>query len=301
MEWLNYHHLLYFWMVAREGTIARAAEVLRLAQPTVSSQIKALEGSLGEKLFVREGRRLQLTELGQVAFRYAEEIFSLGREMQQSLRGRAVARPVLLRVGISDVVPKLIAYRLLAPALAHGTAVQLSCGEDKTERLLAELASHQLDLVISDAPISPTGTVRAYNHALGECGVSFFAKRKLAEKLTGPFPSRLDGVPMLAPLPSSQLRRDLERFFEAAGVRPNIVAEFEDSALMKVFGEQGEGVFPGPTAIAKEIRQHYGVVAVGQTNLIRERYYAITVERRIKHPAVQAISEAARERLFGAG
>lgn len=299
MEWLNYHHLLYFWLVAREGTIARASQVLRLAQPTISGQIRALEQALGEKLFERKGRRLALTDVGRVVYEYADEIFSLGRELQQALKGHAGTRPARLRVGVSDVVPKLVAYRLLAPALVGDGAVQLTCTEDKTERLLAELSTHEIDLVLSDAPVGAGATVRAFNHLLGECGVSFFATPKLAERHPGRFPQRLEGAPLLLPLSSTQLRRGLDRFLEAAGVTPRIVAEFEDSALMKVFGEQGEGVFPGPTVIEKEIREHYGVVVVGRTEEIRERYYAITVERRIKHAAVQAISDAARAKLFG--
>jgi LysR family transcriptional activator of nhaA len=192
MEWLNYHHLLYFWLVAREGTIARASQVLRLAQPTISGQIRALEGAFGEKLFERKGRRLALTDVGRVVYQYADEIFSLGRELQQSLKGHAGTRPARLRVGVSDVVPKLIAYRLLAPALLGNAPVQLTCTEDKTERLLADLSTHEIDLVLADAPIGIGASVRAFNHLLGECGVSFFATRKLADRLVGRFPGRLD-------------------------------------------------------------------------------------------------------------
>ncbi len=299
MEWLNYHHLHYFWLVAREGTIARASQLLRLAEPTVSGQVKALEESLGEQLFQRRGGRLVLTDVGRMVFRYADEIFTTGKELQEAIKGKPGGRPLRLRVGISDVVPKLVAYRLLEPALGPKDPVQLSCVEDKTDRLLAELSTHELDLVIADAPIGPGTHVRAFNHLLGECGVTFFATRKLSSQLSGPFPKRLDGAPILMPVASAQLRRDLERFFDTAHIRPRMVAEFEDSALMKVFGEQGRGVFPGPSVIEREIRDHYDVVVVGRTEDIRERYYAITVERRIKHPAVQAISEAARERLFG--
>lgn len=298
MEWLNYHHLLYFYMVAKEGTIAKAGQVLRLAQPTISGQIRALEEALGEKLFVRSGRTLQLTETGQIVFRYAEEIFALGKELQDTLKGRPSGRPLRLHVGISDVVPKLIAYRLLEPALRSDLNVQIVCTEDKTERLLADLSAHGLDLVLVDSPITPGSRVRAFNHLLGECGLSFFARRDMATRLEGQFPRSLDGEPMLLPTENTVMRRQLDRWLEAHDVRPRIVAEFADSALMKVFGERGEGVFPGPSVIEKEIRDHYNVQVVGRAPDLRERYYAVTVERRIKNPAVQAISEAARERIF---
>ncbi len=298
MEWLNYHHLLYFYLVAREGTIAKAGQVLRLAQPTISGQIRALEESLGEKLFVRSGRNLQLTETGQIVYRYAEEIFALGKELQDTLKGRPSGRPMRLHVGISDVVPKLIAYRLLEPALRSSQNVQVVCTEDKTERLLADLSINGLDLVIADSPITSGSRVRAFNHLLGECGVSFFARKDVAGRLESTFPKSLDGAPMLLPTENTVLRRGLDRWLENQQIRPRIVAEFADSALMKVFGERGEGIFPGPSVIEKEIRDHYGVEVVGRTADLRERYYAITVERRIKHPAVQAISDAAREQVF---
>jgi LysR family transcriptional activator of nhaA len=300
MEWLNYHHLLYFYLVAREGTIAKAGQVLRLAQPTISGQIRALEEALGEKLFVRSGRTLQLTETGQIVYRYADEIFSLGKELQDTLKGRPSGRPMRLHVGISDVVPKLIAYRLLEPALRSGHDVQVVCTEDKTEQLLADLATHGLDLVLADSPITPGSRVRAFNHLLGECGLSFFARKDVAARLGGSFPKSLDGQAVLLPTENTVMRRGLDRWLESQGVRPRIVAEFADSALMKVFGERGEGVFPGPSVIEKEIRDHYNVQVVGRVPELRERYYAITVERRIKNPAVQAISDAAREQVFKA-
>jgi LysR family transcriptional activator of nhaA len=300
MEWLNYHHLLYFYLVAKEGTIAKAGQVLRLAQPTISGQIRALEEALGEKLFVRSGRTLQLTETGQIVYRYAEEIFALGKELQDTLKGRPSGRPLRLHVGISDVVPKLIAYRLLEPALRGNMNVQVVCTEDKTERLLADLSTHGLDLVLVDSPITPGSRVRAFNHLLGECGLSFFARKDMAGRLESGFPRSLDGEPMLLPTENTVMRRQLDRWFEANSVRPRIVAEFADSALMKVFGERGEGVFPGPSVIEKEIREHYNVALVGRAPDLRERYYAITVERRIKNPAVQAISDAARDQVFRA-
>lgn len=297
MEWLNYHHLLYFYLVAREGTIAKAGKILRLSQPTISGQIRALEDSLGEPLFSREGRSLQLTDMGRLVYRYADEIFSLGRELQDTVKGRPTGQPLRLHVGVSDAIPKLIAYRLIEPAMRGGT-VQVVCTEDKTERLLAELSMQGLDLVLTDAPLGTTNKVRAYNHPLGECGVTFFAREDLRLQLAPDFPANLDRAPMLLPTRNTVLRATLERWFEEIRIRPRVVGEFEDSALMKVFGERGEGVFPGPSAIEKEIRAHYAVSVVGRSDEVREKFFAISVEKRIKHPAVLQITENARNRLF---
>ncbi|WP_428266153.1 transcriptional activator NhaR [Haliangium sp.] len=298
MEWLNYHHLLYFWTVAREGTIAQASKALSLAQPTISGQIRTLEESLGEKLFTRVGRNLVLTDVGHIVYHYADEIFSLGNELLDTLKGRPSGRPLRLCVGISDALPKLISHRLLAPALTLDEPVQVVCKEDKTERLLAELAILGLDLVLADGPIAGTARVTAFNHLLGECEVSFYATAELARGRLRGFPGSLDGAPMLLPTGNTLLRRSLEQWFEAEGVRPNLVGEFEDSALMKVFGQHGAGMFPAPSVIAGEICKQHGVRVVGQTDAVKERFYAITVERRIKNPAVAAISEHAREALF---
>jgi LysR family transcriptional activator of nhaA len=300
MEWLNYHHLLYFWTVAQEGSVSRASERLRLAQPTVSGQVRALEESLGEKLFRRTGRRLELTEMGQHVYRYADEIFSLGRELQDSLKGRPTARPQKLVVGVADVVPKLIAYRLLEPALRMREQVRLVCHEDAPERLLGELSMHQLDVVLSDLPVGASASVRAYSHLLGECGVTVFASQRLAASLRRDFPRSLEGAPFLMPLESTTLRRSLQHWLETEEVRPQVVGEFKDSALLKVFGQAGVGLFPAPTAIEDEVCNQYGVEVVGRIEEVRERFYAITVERRLRHPAVVAISKAARSELFKA-
>lgn len=297
MEWLNYHHLLYFYLVAREGTIAKAGKVLRLSQPTISGQIKSLEDSLGEPLFSREGRGLQLTDMGRLVYRYADEIFSLGRELQDTVKSRPTGRPLQLHVGVSDSIPKLIAYRLIEPAMRAG-ALQVICSEDKTDRLLADLSMRGLDLVLTDAPIGATSKVRAYNHPLGECGITFFAREDLRLQLRADFPANLDGAPMLLPARNTVVRATLERWFDELRVRPRVVGEFEDSALMKVFGERGEGVFPGPTAIEKEIRAHYVVSVVGRSEEVKEQFFAISVEKRIKHPAVLQITENAKARLF---
>jgi LysR family transcriptional activator of nhaA len=300
VEWLNYHHLLYFWMVAKEGSVTAAAEALSLSQPTVSGQVKMLEEALGEKLFRRVGRNLELTEMGRVAYRYADDIFSLGREMQDVFAGRTGHWPEKLVIGVSDLVPKLVLHRLIAPALAMEDPVRVVCREDKTERLLAELSIHDLDLVIAETPIAGQASVRAFNHLLGECGLSFYAKGALARRYRRGFPDSLDDAPLLVPTENTLLRRSLEHWFTDRNIRPRIVAEFEDSALLKAFGSEGAGVFPGPSAIEEEICRVYGVRVVGRTDAVTERFYAISVERRLKHPAVRLISENARERLFPA-
>lgn len=299
MEWLNYHHLYYFWIVAKHGSIARAVEELRLAQPTISGQIKLLEDTLGEKLFVRAGRGLALTEVGQLTYRYASEIFSLGREFQDVLKGRPSAgRPVPFRVGVSDLVPKLIAYRILEPALQLSEPIQLVCREDAPEILLAELSNHQLDLVLADTAIPSTIRVKAYSHLLGSCGVLLFAARDMAAKYRRGFPHCLDGAPFLLPMEGSTLRRSLDQWFDQNQIRPRIVGEFQDSALLKTFGEAAAGIYPAPAAIEKEVRRHYTATVVGPAGEVSERFYALSVERKLKHPAVVAISEAARETLF---
>jgi LysR family transcriptional activator of nhaA len=298
MEWLNYHHLLYFWTVAKEGSIARACEKLRLAQPTISGQLRLLEDNLGEKLFVKQGRGLALTEVGQVVYRYADEIFGLGRELQDVLKGRPRGRPLRLLVGISDVVPKLIAYRVLRPVLEMADPVQIACDEGTPDHLLAELAEHRLDVVLSDAPMPPAVAVKAYSHLLGATGVTMFAAPKLADRYRKNFPESLDGAPFLLPMEQSSLRRPLEQWFASNNIRPAVVGEFKDRALMTTFGQAGAGVFAAPTAIEREIRDYYRVRTIGRVESITERFYAISIERKLKHPAVVTISEAAREKLF---
>ena len=298
MKWLNYHHLLYFWVVAREGSIARACDQLDLAQPTISSQLRSLEKSLGEKLFKRVGRNLVLTEAGSVVFRYADEIFTLGRELTDVLRGRPSGSPVKFTVGVPDVLPKLIAYRLLEPALRMPEDVQLTCVEGRLPDLLSDLAVHRLDVVLSEAAMPPTYNIRAYSHLLGECGVSLFAPASLAKRLRRDFPGSLEEAPILLPVRTTTLRRTLDMWFDSNDIRPAIVGEFEDSALMKVFGQAGLGAFVAPSAIADEVCRQYRVRVVGELPGLRERFYAISVERRLKHPAVVALSEAARSELF---
>jgi LysR family transcriptional regulator, transcriptional activator of nhaA len=299
MEWLNYHHLLYFWLVAREGSLASASRELRLAQSTVSGQIRSLEQVLGEKLFARAGRRLVLTEIGRVAYRYADEIFTMGRELQDAIKGRPVGRPLRLVVGIADVVPKLVAQRLLEPALKLSEPVHLVCHEDKPDQLLAKLAVHSLDVVIADAPVGPSVRIRAFNHLLGECDVVFFATAKLAARYRPGFPESLDGAPVILPTENTTLRRSLDQWFATHGVRPRVMGEFEDNALLKVFGQSGMGLFPASSVIADEVRRQYRVRPIGKLDGVRERFYAISVDRKLKHAAVIAISQEARQKLFG--
>jgi LysR family transcriptional activator of nhaA len=298
MDWINYHHLLYFWTVVQEGSIAKAGAKLRLAQPTISGQLRVFEEALGHKLFTKQGRGLALTEFGRMVYRYADEIFTIGKEMTEAIKGRPPGRPVTFTVGISEVVPKLVAYRLLEPALRLPEPVRIVCREDKDERLLAALAVHDLDIVVTDAPASPEVKVRAYNHLLGECGVTFFASSDLLPRLRGKFPKSLDGAPALMPSREAAVRRGLDQWLEETGVRPEIVGEFDDSALMKAFGQAGVGVFPGPTVAEADIKAQHGVRVLGRTDAVRERFYAVSVERRLKHPAVVAISDTARHETF---
>lgn len=299
MEWLNYHHLLYFWTVVREGGVSRAAEKLRLAQPTVSAQVKLLEDTLGQTLFDRQGRRLVLTDTGRVVYRYADEIFGIGRELLETLKGRAPGRPLHLTVGVANAVPKLIVHRLLMPALSGEEDVRLECREDRTETLLAELATHELDVVISDVPPPPHIRVKVFSHLLGESGTTFFAAGPLAGKLRRRFPQSLNDQPLLLPAPSTALRRALDQWFETEDLHPRVVGQFDDSALMKAFGQAGTAAFPAPSVIEPEIIRQYKVQVVGRVPTIYERYYAISAERRLKHPGVLAITNAARTDLFG--
>lgn len=300
MEWLNYHHLLYFWTVVKEGGVAQAAKALRLAPPTISGQVRALEGSLELKLFDRAGRKLELTEAGRMVFHYADEIFNLGGELLDTIKGRPTGRPLRLRVGVSDVLPKLLCHDLLEPALRLPEPVQIVCHGDKTERLLAALAVQSLDLVLSDVPVGGSIKVRAFNHLLGECGLTFLATPDLARKYRRGFPKSLEGAPLLVPTGESLVRRSLDHWFESIGVRPHFVAEFDDSGLLKSFGQGGEGIFGVPSVVEAGVRKQYGVHIVGRTQEVIERFYAITVERRIKHPAAVAISESAKQNLFAA-
>jgi LysR family transcriptional activator of nhaA len=298
MDWLNYHHLLYFWHVVREGGVLPASRVLKLAHPTVSAQVKQLETALGEALFDRTGRRLEPTETGRVVYRYADEIFALGRELVDTVQGRPSGRPVRLVVGIAEVMPKLVVRRLLEPVFALPEPVHLVCQEDRFDRLQGDLARLKLDLLLTDAPLPPGTGIRAFNHLLCECGVSFFASDGLASQLRQEFPQNLDGTPFLLPAEETVLRRSLEQWFDEQGIRPERAAEFQDSALLKVFGQEGKGAFCAPSVIEDAVKRQYGVHVLGRTPDIRERFYAVSMERRVKHPAVKAICESAKKQRF---
>jgi len=299
MEWLNYHHLLYFWVVAKEGSLARASQELRLAHPTISGQIHRLEEALGERLFTRKGRNLVLTEVGRVAFRYADEIFSLGREFLDTVKGRASGQPLRLVVGVSNVFPKAMVHRMLEPAFRLAEPVRVICREDRsTEAFLGELAVHAVDVVLADAPAGPGTAVRAFNHLLGESGTTFFAAPQLAKSCRRRFPHSLDGAPFLLPGSNSMFRRLLEQWFTAQDIRPQVAGELDDPALAQVLGEVGLGVFAVPSVVEEDVRQRYKVQLVGRAEALQQRFYAVSVERKISHPAVMAICEAARRHIF---
>lgn len=300
MDWLNYHHLHYFWVVAREGSVTRACQILHLSQPTISGQIRELEKAMKAPLFAKSGRGLTLTETGRVVFQYADDIFALGRELMDVVSGRPIGQPVRLRVGVVDVMPKLVAHLLLEPALRLPDPVRVVCTEGKLDRLAAELIIHNLDLVLSDTPLPPSVKAKVYTHLLGECGVSIVGVPKLVQAYSPGFPGSLDGAPFLLPSQGTSLRRALDQWFEDHGVRPLIRGEFEDSALLKTFGRAGEGVFAIPSAVEADIRDHYGVRMIGSAKGLCERFYAISVERKLKHPAVLAISQSARRTISGA-
>ncbi|MFT7221152.1 MAG: LysR family transcriptional activator of nhaA [Candidatus Azotimanducaceae bacterium] len=298
MRHLNYTHLLYFWNVAREGSVAKAAEVLNLTPQTISGQIKLLEETTGEPLFTRVGRGLVLTDTGQVVRQYADEIFMLGAELTQRIKSKQTLMPTTLNVGIVDSMPKLIALRVLEPALSLADPIKIVCHEGEFDRLLGELAVHRLDIVLSDRSIPSGSGVKAYSHALGETGVALFAKNTIAKQYKDQFPKSLDGAPMLLPLSSNPMRRALEDWFDKEDIQPSIVAEFDDSALLKAFGEAGHGIFPAPSAISKEVCSMYHAEYLGQAGPVTERYFAISPERKLKHPAVVALTSRAREKLF---
>jgi LysR family transcriptional activator of nhaA len=296
---LNYKHLHYFWVVAKTGGVARAAERLHLTPQSISGQLKLLEQSLGGELFRRVGRKLELTDAGRVALAYAEEIFPRGEELHDVLTQRRGGTAELLRVGIADVVPKSIAFELLRPVLELPHPMRIVCREWRVKDLLAELAVQRLDVVIADAPMPREVDVRAFNHLLGTCGVAFFAAPVLARRCKGEFPRALDGLPMLVPGDDAAVRPRLMHWLAAQHIRPLIVGEFDDRALMYDFGQAGSGVFPAPAPLREHLRQRYGVVGLGETDQVVEEFYAISVERRLTAPAVLAMREAGKKRLFG--
>ena len=298
MEWLNYHHLLYFWTVVRAGSIHKASLELRISPPAISTQLKLLEEQLGEQLLTRSGRRLVITEMGRTVFAYAEDIFSLGRELMDVVKNRPVGRALHLDVGVVDVMPKIVAQLLLEPAFQLGQAVRICCREASASELLARLATHELDVVLSDSPVDSNLKIRAYAHLLGECGITFATTPRVARTMKEKFPRCLNGVPMLLPTENTALRRNLNFWFESHELRPLIVGEFEDYALLRAFGHSGTGVFPVPSAFKRKIQGEGGVRIIGSTEDVRCQFYAISAERKIQHPAVVAICNAARRDLF---
>ncbi len=301
MRHLNYSHLQYFWAVAREGSIVSATNVLHVTPQTISGQLKLLEESLGHDLFNRVGRRLELTEIGHTVFAYADEIFSIGEELAQVVRGSQSGGRMVLNVGIVNSMPKLIAERIIAPAFDIESPIRVCCQEASIEVLLGDLATHRLDLVLSDQPMPNGLSLRAYNHRLGESSLSFFAKKGSNRTYKTQFPRSLNDAPMLLPARNTALRRRLDTWFESNDVVPKIMGEFDDSALIKAFGQAGTGIFVGPSVIEKEICTMYRSSVIGRTDSIQERFYAISPERRLKHPAVVLITKAARVDLFVAG
>ncbi len=297
---LNYKQLHYFWTVAKAGGVSRAAERLHLTPQTLSGQISLLEDNLGTALFRRAGRRMELTEAGEQALSYAEDIFNAGSELEAMLRGSAPGRPLQFRVGIADVLPKSVVHRLLAPAMAMPDPVRIVCRENKLDRLLGELATHRLDLVLSDSPMPERAEVRGYSHKLGECGITFFASPAQARQLKGSFPACLNGAPLLLPGEGTAMRGQLMRWLTGQQLHPRITGEFDDSALMHAFGQNGSGIFPAPSVVADEIHRQHKVRILGRTNAVSERFYALSIERRLSHPAVIAILQAANKELFGA-
>ncbi len=294
---LNYKHLHYFWLVAREGSIAKASDRVHITPQTISAQISLLEDHLGKALFEKVGRNLVLTSVGKQVLKYADDIFSLGNELEQRVRAASGEPSNILQLGIANVVPKTIAYRLISPALKSNAATRVVCRENDLKELLAELALHRLDIVIADGPIPAGVSVKGFSHPLGDSGLSFLAREDLANTLKGDFPRSLNGAPMLIPGGNNRIRARLLDWLTEQQVFPNLVGEFDDSALMKVFGQDGVGVFPVPSAIAQEVAEHYGVQIIGATEQVQEQFYAITVERKLKHPAVLAITNSARSWL----
>ena len=294
MEWLNYHHLRYFWTVAKEGSLARAAEKLHVSQPSISEQIRELESAFGEKLFQREGRNNKLTAAGRVVFGYAEEIFALGREMMNTVKQRPGTKVLRLYVGVADSFPKLVTNEILKPVFAMPQTAHVICREGKMEDLLAQLAAHRLDIVLADEPASSSTNFKTYNHSLGESGTTFCAEKKLAAKLKRNFPQSLNDAPALLPTENTSLRRALETWFREQHLHPRIVAEFEDLALMKVMAAEGRGFIALPSVAVNDAAGHYGFQAIGRTEKCRVQFHAITAERRIAHPAVALITSQAR-------
>lgn len=298
MQWLNYHHLLYFWTVVREGSITGAAEKLYVSQPTVSGQLRELERAVGQRLYEKVGRDLRLTDTGKLMFEYAEEIFTTGQELMQRLKGSRGSRSLTFCVGIPDVMPKLIAARLIEPVLKLDEPVRLICREGKLSELLVDLALHRLDVVLSDSQVGSQANIRAFNHALGECAIGLLCTQELMDRYQENFPQSLNDAPMILPAESTVLRRTVSQWLQKQRVEPQVVAEIEDSALIKVLASRGLGIVPVPMAVAEEAMRQHDLRLLGEVPDAKLHFYAITVERKVTHPAVLAVSEAAANGLF---
>ena len=299
MDWLNYHHLLYFWVVAKEGSIVRASAVLRLSSPTISGQIRELESTLGVKLFERKGRGLELTEGGRVAFGYADQIFSLGSEFVHTIRDASLGRPVTVVVGVSDVVAKSLVGRILEPAFALDPPVVVVCRADRSvDSFMTELAAGALDAVIADRP-ERGEAVRAFSHPLGACGSVFMAAPRVAERLFSEFPVSLNDAPLIYPASDTTLRKALDEWLLARDVRPKCVAELDDIALAQELALRGVGVFVAPGVIDEEVVSRLPLRVVGRAPDLRQRFYIISLERKIRHPAIVALCDLARATIFG--
>jgi LysR family transcriptional regulator, transcriptional activator of nhaA len=297
MSWLNYHHLYYFWNVVRAGGVNQAAKQLRVSPPAISAQLRELQNQLGEPLFTRQGRKLVLTEMGRTVLSYAEDIFALGRELLDTVRNRPTGRPIRVDIGVVDVLPKMIAKWLIRPALELDQPVRIVCREATSDQLIARLATLELDVVLSDTPADPSLKVRAHNHPLGDCGISFVAANPIAKRIKGKFPQCLNGTPMLLPTDNTGFRRNLDYWLEMNDLHPLVVGEFEDYALLRAFGQSGTAAFPVPSVFEKELKKD-GVRRIGTTQEVRTYFVAISPERKLKHPAVVAICESARQQLF---
>lgn len=298
LQSLNFLHLFYFWRVARDGSIATACQQLDLTQPTISAQIRKLERAIGHRLFDRSGRGLVLTEIGRTVYDYADDMFAIGREMLGALRGLPTSRSSRLQVGVPKCLPKLITYRLLEPVPQILQGVQIVCHEKEPSELVLDLSRHKYDVILSDAPLGSRSGVQGFNHPLGESRVAICGTETLVEKYQANFPESLDGAPLLLPMTSAEMRRSLDRYFDKEGLLPKVVGEFDDSALMKEFGAGGAGMFPIPSAVLPEVRRQYKVELIGYLPGVRVRYFAITAERKLKHPAVVVIAQHAKSGLL---
>ncbi len=298
VEWLNYHHLRYFWTVARKGGVRKAAEELHVSQPSISAQLRLLEESLGQKLFRRSGRNLVLTETGQLVLNYADEIFSAGRELMNAVKQRPGKHRLRVNIGLTDAFPKLIAFQILRAAFRFEAAVHMICREGEIGPLVSHLQAHRLDIVLADEPASSTLKAKTFNHKLGRSGVTFCAVPPLAAKLRRNFPQSLDGAPALLPTQNMGMRAALETWFDSKGIRPRVVGEFEDSALMEVCSTGGRGFTAVHTVVDRAALKRYGLRVIARVDECGTDFYAITAERRVKHPAAVAITEHAYSSVF---